>query len=270
MADESVRLGPPPAAEIYLEAELIIDACKRDRRRGGASGLRLPVRARELRAGACRGRHRLHRPAARGDRGDGRQDRIEEAGRRRGVSVVPGFIGEIRDTDRACGARSPASIGYPVMMKASAGGGGRGMRLAYSREGRAREFERRSARAERASATTASSIEKFIESPRHIEIQVLGDQHGTVLYLGERECSIQRRHQKVIEEAPSPFVTPEMREAMGEQAVALAAAVGYYSAGTVEFIAGADRSFYFLEMNTRLQVEHPVTEMSPASTWSSR
>jgi propionyl-CoA carboxylase alpha chain len=150
------------------------------------------------------------------------------------------------------------------MMKASAGGGGKGMRLAYSEQDVREGFEATKREGLASFGDDRVFIEKFIESPRHIEIQVLGDQHGTILYLGERECSIQRRHQKVVEEAPSPFVTPEMRRAMGEQAVALAKAVSYYSAGTVELIvSGADTSgtgFYFLEMNTRLQVEHPVTE----------
>ena len=155
-------------------------------------------------------------------------------------------------------------IGYPVMMKASAGGGGKGMRLAWNEQDVREGFESVKREGLASFGDDRVFIEKFIEQPRHIEIQLLGDQHGNILYLNERECSIQRRHQKVVEEAPSPFVTPEMRKAMGEQAVALARAVGYYSAGTVELIVnGADpsgKSFYFLEMNTRLQVEHPVTE----------
>ncbi|MGZ8998210.1 MAG: ATP-binding protein, partial [Allosphingosinicella sp.] len=175
-----------------------------------------------------------------------------------GVSVVPGFIGEIKDSDHAVEIAN--GIGYPVMMKASAGGGGKGMRLAFSEKDVRETFDSVRREGKASFGDDRVFIEKFVESPRHIEIQVLGDQHGNILYLGERECSIQRRHQKVVEEAPSPFVTPEMRKAMGEQAVALSRAVGYYSAGTVEFIAGSDRSFYFLEMNTRLQVEHPVTE----------
>ncbi len=179
-----------------------------------------------------------------------------------GVNVVPGFLGEIADTDEA--VRIASDIGYPVMMKASAGGGGKGMRLAYSEQDVREGFEATKREGLASFGDDRVFIEKFIESPRHIEIQLLGDQHGNVLYLGERECSIQRRHQKVVEEAPSPFVTPDMRRAMGEQAVALAKAVGYYSAGTVELIvSGADtngQGFYFLEMNTRLQVEHPVTE----------
>jgi propionyl-CoA carboxylase alpha chain len=179
-----------------------------------------------------------------------------------GVNVVPGFLGDIATTDDA--VRIAGEIGYPVMMKASAGGGGKGMRLAWSEEDVRDGFEATKREGLASFGDDRVFIEKFIEQPRHIEIQLLGDQHGNIVYLGERECSIQRRHQKVVEEAPSPFVTPGMRKAMGEQAVALARAVGYYSAGTVELIvAGNDptgESFYFLEMNTRLQVEHPVTE----------
>jgi propionyl-CoA carboxylase alpha chain len=179
-----------------------------------------------------------------------------------GVNVVPGFVGEIRDTDHAVEISN--DIGYPVMMKASAGGGGKGMRLAFSEKDVREGFESVKREGLNSFGDDRVFIEKFIEDPRHIEIQILGDQHGNIVYLNERECSIQRRHQKVVEEAPSPFVTDKMRKAMGEQCVALSRAVGYYSAGTVELIvSGADKtgeSFYFLEMNTRLQVEHPVTE----------
>jgi propionyl-CoA carboxylase alpha chain len=175
---------------------------------------------------------------------------------------VPGFLGEIADTEHAVSIAG--EIGYPVMMKASAGGGGKGMRLAWSEADVREGFEAVKREGLNSFGDDRVFIEKFIENPRHIEIQVLGDRHGNILHLNERECSIQRRHQKVVEEAPSPFVTPQMRAAMGAQAVALAEAVGYYSAGTVELIvSGADptgESFYFLEMNTRLQVEHPVTE----------
>ncbi len=171
---------------------------------------------------------------------------------------MPGFVGEIDDTEHA--VRIASEIGYPVMMKASAGGGGKGMRLAWSEADVRDGFEATKREGLASFGDDRVFIEKFIQQPRHVEIQVLGDTHGNIVYLNERDCSIQRRHQKVVEEAPSPFVTPEMRRAMGEQAVALARGVGYTSAGTVEFIAGADRSFYFLEMNTRLQVEHPVTE----------
>ena len=175
---------------------------------------------------------------------------------------MPGYLGDIATTDEA--VKIAADIGYPVMMKASAGGGGKGMRLAWSEQDVRDGFEATKREGLNSFGDDRVFIEKFIEQPRHIEIQLLGDKHGNIVYLGERECSIQRRHQKVVEEAPSPFVTPKMRKAMGEQAVALARAVGYHSAGTVELIvSGADtsgKSFYFLEMNTRLQVEHPVTE----------
>ncbi|MCL4672885.1 MAG: ATP-grasp domain-containing protein, partial [Sphingomonadaceae bacterium] len=191
-------------------------------------------------------------------------DKIEskKLAKEAGVNVVPGYVGEIEDTEHA--VRISNEIGYPVMMKASAGGGGKGMRLAYDEKDVREGFESVKREGLNSFGDDRVFIEKFILNPRHIEIQILGDKHGNVLYLNERECSIQRRHQKVVEEAPSPFVTPKMRKAMGEQCVALAKAVGYHSAGTVELIvSGADptgESFYFLEMNTRLQVEHPVTE----------
>ncbi|MGB1876792.1 MAG: biotin/lipoyl-containing protein, partial [Rhodospirillaceae bacterium] len=176
-----------------------------------------------------------------------------------GVSTVPGHMGIIKDTDEA--VKIAKSIGYPVMLKASAGGGGKGMRIARN-DAEAREgFERATSEAISSFGDDRVFIEKFVEQPRHIEIQVLADRHGNCIYVGERECSIQRRHQKVIEEAPSPFIDEKTRKAMGKQAVALAKAVDYVSAGTVEFIVDAKRNFYFLEMNTRLQVEHPVTEL---------
>ncbi|HMC91490.1 MAG TPA: acetyl/propionyl/methylcrotonyl-CoA carboxylase subunit alpha [Allosphingosinicella sp.] len=262
MADESVRLGPPPASESYLNAELIITACKET----GAEAVHpgygfLSERESFARALAEAGIAFIGPPpnaiAAMGDKIESKK--LAKAA---GVNVVPGFLGDIATTDDA--VRIAAEIGYPVMMKASAGGGGKGMRLAWSEQDVREGFEATKREGLASFADDRVFIEKFIESPRHIEIQLIGDQHGNIVYLGERECSIQRRHQKVVEEAPSPFVTPEMRKAMGEQAVALAQAVGYYSAGTVELIvSGADtsgKSFYFLEMNTRLQVEHPVTE----------
>ena len=235
MADESVRLGPAPAAESYLKAELIIDACKATGAEAVHPGYGFLQRADQLRQGAGEGRHRLHRPAAEGHRRDGRQDRIQEAGARRpGSTSSPAISTTSPTTDEA--VKIAKDIGYPVMMKASAGGGGKGMRLAYSEKDVREGFEATKREGLASFGDDRVFIEKFIEDPRHIEIQVLGDKHGNILYLGERECSIQRRHQKVIEEAPSPFVTPEMRKAMGEQAVALARAVGYYSAGTVELI----------------------------------
>ncbi|MEO6041999.1 MAG: acetyl/propionyl/methylcrotonyl-CoA carboxylase subunit alpha [Croceibacterium sp.] len=262
MADEAVHIGPSPAAESYLRADKIIAACKAT----GAEAVHpgygfLSERASFVEAQEAEGIAFIGPPAsaiaAMGDKIESKRLALAA-----GVNVVPGFVGEIADTSHA--VRIAGEIGYPVMLKASAGGGGKGMRLAWS-EAEVREGFPATQREGLASfGDDRVFIEKFIESPRHIEIQLLGDQHGTLLYLNERECSIQRRHQKVIEEAPSPFVTPDMRQRMGEQAVALARAVGYYSAGTVELIvSGADpsgASFYFLEMNTRLQVEHPVTE----------
>jgi len=262
MADECVRLGPPPASESYLNAELILDAC----RATGAEAVHpgygfLSERESFARALEEAGIVFIGPPpnaiAAMGDKIESKKIASQA-----GVNVVPGYLGDIATTDEA--VKIAADIGYPVMLKASAGGGGKGMRLAYSEKDVREGFESVKREGLASFGDDRVFIEKFIEQPRHIEIQLLGDQHGTILYLGERECSIQRRHQKVVEEAPSPFVTPEMRRAMGEQAVALARAVGYYSAGTVELIvSGADptgKSFYFLEMNTRLQVEHPVTE----------
>ncbi|MGH6616599.1 biotin carboxylase N-terminal domain-containing protein [Sphingomonas sp.] len=262
MADEAVRLGPPPAGESYLLADLILLAAKET----GADCIHPGygfLSERESFAKACAeaGIAFVGPPpnaiAAMGDKIESKK--LAKAA---GVNVVPGFLGEIADTDEA--VKIAAEIGYPVMMKASAGGGGKGMRLAYSEQDVREGFEATKREGLASFGDDRVFIEKFIESPRHIEIQVMGDQHGNIVYLGERECSIQRRHQKVVEEAPSPFVTPEMRKAMGEQAVALARAVGYFSAGTVELIvSGADttgQGFYFLEMNTRLQVEHPVTE----------
>ncbi|HEY0148410.1 MAG TPA: acetyl/propionyl/methylcrotonyl-CoA carboxylase subunit alpha [Allosphingosinicella sp.] len=262
MADEAVRLGPPPASESYLNAELIILACKET----GAEAVHpgygfLSERESFARALEEAGIAFIGPPpnaiAAMGDKIESKK--LAKAA---GVNVVPGFLGDIASTDDA--VRIAGEIGYPVMMKASAGGGGKGMRLAWSEQDVREGFEATKREGLASFGDDRVFIEKFIESPRHIEIQLIGDKHGKILYLGERECSIQRRHQKVVEEAPSPFVSPEMRRAMGEQAVALARAVGYFSAGTVELIvSGADttgKSFYFLEMNTRLQVEHPVTE----------
>ncbi len=188
-------------------------------------------------------------------------DKIEskKAAAKAKVSTVPGYMGEIADAKHA--VKIAEEIGYPVMIKASAGGGGKGMRIAFNRKEVEEGFGSARSEAKASFGDDRIFIEKFIVNPRHIEIQVLGDKHGNVIYLGERECSIQRRNQKVIEEAPSPLLDEKTRKAMGEQAVALAKAVGYDSAGTVEFVAGQDRSFFFLEMNTRLQVEHPVTEL---------
>ena len=262
MADEAVHIGPSAASESYLIADKIIAACKQT----GADAVHpgygfLSERTSFAEALAAEGIAFVGPPvnaiAAMGDKIESKKLALKA-----GVNVVPGFVGEIDDTEHA--VRISAEIGYPVMMKASAGGGGKGMRLAYNEQDVREGFEATKREGLNSFGDDRVFIEKFILNPRHIEIQILGDKHGNVLYLNERECSIQRRHQKVVEEAPSPFVTPKMRKAMGEQCVALAQAVGYYSAGTVELIvSGADpsgESFYFLEMNTRLQVEHPVTE----------
>ncbi|MEP0390789.1 MAG: acetyl/propionyl/methylcrotonyl-CoA carboxylase subunit alpha [Erythrobacter sp.] len=262
MADEAVHIGASPAAESYLIPEKIIAACKET----GAEAVHpgygfLSERASFVEALEAENIAFIGPPAgaiaAMGDKIESKK-LAKEAG----VNVVPGFVGEIRDTDHAVEIAN--EITYPVMMKASAGGGGKGMRLAYSEKDVREGFEATKREGLNSFGDDRVFIEKFIENPRHIEIQILGDKHGNVLYLNERECSIQRRHQKVVEEAPSPFVTEKMRKAMGEQCVALSKAVDYHSAGTVELIvSGADKtgeSFYFLEMNTRLQVEHPVTE----------
>ncbi|MDR6850606.1 propionyl-CoA carboxylase alpha chain [Sphingomonas sp. BE123] len=262
MADEAVRLGPAPAAESYLKAELILAAAKAT----GADAIHPGygfLSERESFAKACaEAGIAFVGPPANAIAAMGDKIESKKLAKAAGVNVVPGYLGEIADTDEA--VRIASDIGYPVMMKASAGGGGKGMRLAWSEQDVREGFEATKREGLASFGDDRVFIEKFIEQPRHIEIQLIGDQHGNILYLGERECSIQRRHQKVVEEAPSPFVTPEMRRKMGEQAVALARAVGYYSAGTVELIvSGADKTgdgFYFLEMNTRLQVEHPVTE----------
>ncbi len=259
MADEAVHIGAAAAVESYLVIGKIIDACQRT----GADAVHpgygfLSERAAFPRALAQAGISFIGpNPQAI----DAMGDKIEskKAAAAAGVSTVPGYMGIIETVDEA--VKIAAGIGYPVMIKASAGGGGKGMRIAHSdtecREG----FALAKAEAKASFGDDRLFLEKFITNPRHIEIQVLGDKHGNVIHLGERECSIQRRNQKVIEEAPSPLLNDTTRKAMGGQAVALAKAVNYDSAGTVEFVVAQDQSFYFLEMNTRLQVEHPVTEL---------
>ncbi len=259
LADESVFIGAAPAAESYLVADKIVAAC----RETGAEAVHPGFGFLSENAGFAK------RLAAEGivfigpNPGaiEAMGDKIESkkfAGRAN-VSVVPGHVGEIDDTAHAL--KIAGEIGYPVMIKASAGGGGKGIRVAWKEKDVEEGFPAVRAEAKASFGDDRIFIEKFIESPRHIEIQVLGDKHGNVVHLFERECSIQRRNQKVIEEAPSPLLDAVTRAAMGAQAVALAKAVNYDSAGTVEFVAGQDKSFYFLEMNTRLQVEHPVTEL---------
>ncbi|MEO6433064.1 MAG: acetyl/propionyl/methylcrotonyl-CoA carboxylase subunit alpha [Sphingomicrobium sp.] len=262
MADEAVRLGPAPAAESYLKADLIIAACKSTGAEAVHPGYGFLSERESFAKALAKEKIAFIGPPPKAIAAMGDKIESKKLAQAAGVNIVPGFLGDIATTEEA--VKIAADIGYPVMMKASAGGGGKGMRLAYSEKDVREGFEATKREGLASFGDDRVFIEKFIEAPRHIEIQVLGDQHGNVLYLGERECSIQRRNQKVVEEAPSPFVTPAMRKSMGEQAVALAKAVGYFSAGTVELIVnGADssgESFYFLEMNTRLQVEHPVTE----------
>jgi propionyl-CoA carboxylase alpha chain len=259
MADEAVHIGPAPAAQSYLVMDKIIAAC----RQTGADAVHpgygfLSERAEFAQALAAAGIAFIGpNPKAIAAMGD--KIAAKKAAIAAGVSTVPGHAGAVASAAEA--KRAADGIGYPVMIKASAGGGGKGMRVAHSAAEIAEGFERARSEAKSSFGDDRILIEKFITNPRHIEIQLLGDQHGNVVYLHERECSIQRRNQKVLEEAPSPLLDAKTRKAMGEQAVALAKAVNYDSAGTVEFVAGQDRSFYFLEMNTRLQVEHPVTEM---------
>jgi len=262
MADEAVHIGASPASESYLIADKIIAACKATGAEAVHPGYGFLSERTSFAEALAKENIAFIGPPVNAIAAMGDKIESKKLAKEAGVNVVPGFVGEIRDTEHAVEISN--EIGYPVMMKASAGGGGKGMRLAYDEKDVREGFEATKREGLNSFGDDRVFIEKFILNPRHIEIQILGDQHGNTLYLNERECSIQRRHQKVVEEAPSPFVSPAMRKAMGEQCVALAKAVGYYSAGTVELIvSGADptgESFYFLEMNTRLQVEHPVTE----------
>ncbi len=259
MADEAVHIGPPVAAESYLVIDKILDAI----RSTGAEAVHpgygfLSERAAFAEALDAAGVAFIGPPVgaieAMGDKITSKKLAAEA-----GVSTVPGYMGLIESPEEA--VRIAEEIGFPVMIKASAGGGGKGMRIAWNAQDAQEGYQASKNEAAASFGDDRIFIEKFVTQPRHIEIQVLGDTHGNIVYLGERECSIQRRNQKVVEEAPSPFLDEETRRAMGEQSVALARAVDYCSAGTVEFIVDPDRNFYFLEMNTRLQVEHPVTEL---------
>jgi propionyl-CoA carboxylase alpha chain len=259
MADEAVHIGPPPAAQSYLVAERIIEACKAT----GAEAVHPGYGFLSERASFCAALEKegivFIGPKPRAIEAMGDKIESKKFANAAKVSTVPGYLGVIVDADHA--VRIAAEIGYPVMIKASAGGGGKGMRIAWNEAETREGFQSSKNEAKASFGDDRVFIEKFVVEPRHIEIQVLGDAHGNVIYLGERECSIQRRNQKVVEEAPSPFLDEATRRAMGEQSVALARAVDYQSAGTVEFIVDKERNFYFLEMNTRLQVEHPVTEL---------
>ncbi len=259
MADEAVNIGPPPASESYIVIDKIMQAIRdtgADAVHPGYGFLsenRVFAEALEAEGVAFVG------PPASAIESMGDKITSKKIAQDAGVSTVPGHMGLIEDAAEAI--KISGEIGYPVMLKASAGGGGKGMRIAWNEGEVAEGFQASKNEAASSFGDDRMFIEKFVTQPRHIEIQVLADQHGNAVYLGERECSIQRRNQKVIEEAPSPFLDEATRKAMGEEAVALAKAVGYTSAGTVEFIVDGDRNFYFLEMNTRLQVEHPVTEL---------
>jgi propionyl-CoA carboxylase alpha chain len=259
MADEALDIGPSASSQSYLVIDKIVQACidsGADAVHPGYGFLSENSQFRDALDAAGitfigPGKHAIQ------SMGDKITSKLiaEEAG----VNTIPGYTDVVRDAEHA--VEVSADIGYPVMLKASAGGGGKGMRVAWNEDECRDGFAKATNEARSSFGDTRIFIEKYIQQPRHIEIQVMADSHGTVVYLGERECSIQRRHQKVIEEAPSPFLDEATRQKMGEQSCALARAVDYQSAGTVEFIADADMNFYFLEMNTRLQVEHPVTEL---------
>ncbi len=259
MADEAVHIGPPPANQSYIVIDKVMDAI----RQSGAQAVHpgygfLSENSKFAEALEAEGVAFVGPPVG-AIESMGDKITSKKIAQDAGVSTVPGYMGLIEDADEA--VKISQQIGYPVMIKASAGGGGKGMRIAWNDEEAREGFQSSKNEAANSFGDDRIFIEKFVTQPRHIEIQVLCDSHGNGIYLGERECSIQRRNQKVVEEAPSPFLDPETRKAMGEQAVALAKAVNYASAGTVEFIVDGEKNFYFLEMNTRLQVEHPVTEL---------
>jgi len=259
MADTAVYIGPAPAAESYLVIDRIVAACQTSGAEAVHPGYGFLSEREAFPIALTKAGVVFIGPNPKAIAAMGDKIESKKAAAAARVSTVPGHLGVIEDERQA--TRIADEIGYPVMIKASAGGGGKGMRVAHSRAEVAEGFARARSEAKSSFGDDRVFIEKFIIDPRHIEIQVLGDRHGNVIHLGERECSIQRRNQKVIEESPSPLIDAATRERMGAQAVALAKAVGYDSAGTVEFVAGQDKSFYFLEMNTRLQVEHPVTEL---------
>ncbi len=259
MADEAVHIGPPPAAESYIVIDKIMDAIKATGAEAVHPGYGFLSENKKFAEALEAAGVAFIGPPAGAIESMGDKITSKKIAADAGVSTVPGHMGLIEDDDEA--VKISGQIGYPVMLKASAGGGGKGMRIAWSEDEVREGFQASKNEAASSFGDDRMFIEKFVTQPRHIEIQVLADSHGNCVYLGERECSIQRRNQKVIEEAPSPFLDPATRKAMGEQACALAQAVGYTSAGTVEFIVDGEKNFYFLEMNTRLQVEHPVTEL---------
>ncbi|MFD0916447.1 acetyl-CoA carboxylase biotin carboxylase subunit [Pseudahrensia aquimaris] len=259
MADEAIHIGPPAANESYIVIDKIMDAIKASGAQAVHPGYGFLSENPKFAEALKKANVAFIGPPVGAIEAMGDKITSKKLAQEAGVSTVPGHMGLIEDADEA--VKIASEIGYPVMIKASAGGGGKGMRIAWDDAGAREGFQSSKNEAANSFGDDRIFIEKFVTQPRHIEIQVLADSHGNCIYLGERECSIQRRNQKVIEEAPSPFLDEKTRKAMGEQAVALAQAVDYSSAGTVEFIVDGDRNFYFLEMNTRLQVEHPVTEL---------
>ncbi|MEM5519754.1 acetyl/propionyl/methylcrotonyl-CoA carboxylase subunit alpha [Sulfitobacter sp. AS59] len=259
MADEAIHIGPPPANQSYIVIDKVMAAIKESGAQAVHPGYGfLSENSKFAEALAAAGVAFVGPPVGAIEK-MGDKITSKKIAQEAGVSTVPGYMGLIADADEA--VKISNEVGYPVMLKASAGGGGKGMRIAWNDEEAREGFQSSKNEAANSFGDDRIFIEKFVTQPRHIEIQVLCDSHGNGIYLGERECSIQRRNQKVVEEAPSPFLDEATRKAMGEQSVALAQAVGYASAGTVEFIVDGDKNFYFLEMNTRLQVEHPVTEL---------
>ena len=259
MADEAINIGPAASAQSYLVIDKIIQACKDSGADAVHPGYGFLSENSLFRDALDEAGIIFIGPGKKAIESMGDKITSKLIAEKAGVNCIPGYTDVVRDADHA--VEISAGIGYPVMLKASAGGGGKGMRVAWDDANCRDGFERATNEARSSFGDTRIFIEKYIQQPRHIEIQVMADGYGNVIYLGERECSIQRRHQKVIEEAPSPFLNEATRQKMGEQSCALAKAVDYQSAGTVEFIADADMNFYFLEMNTRLQVEHPVTEL---------
>ncbi|WP_439138731.1 acetyl-CoA carboxylase biotin carboxylase subunit [Roseicyclus sp.] len=259
MADEAIHIGPAPASESYIVIDKIMAAIKESGAEAVHPGYGFLSENMKFAEALDKLGVAFVGPPTGAIEAMGDKITSKKIAAEAGVSTVPGYMGLIADADEA--VKISNEIGYPVMIKASAGGGGKGMRIAWNDTETREGFQASKNEAKSSFGDDRIFIEKFVTQPRHIEIQVLADSHGNTVYLGERECSIQRRNQKVIEEAPSPFLDAETRRAMGEQACALARAVGYTSAGTVEFIVDGSRNFYFLEMNTRLQVEHPVTEL---------
>ena len=258
-ADEKVLIGPPPSAQSYLLIDKIIEACKQTGAQAVHPGYGFLSEKEAFQTALAKAGITFIGPDAHAIYAMGDKIESKKLAQKAGVSTVPGHLAAIPNADEA--VKIAQKIGYPVMIKASAGGGGKGMRIAYNDAEAHEGFGSATNEAKASFADDRVFVEKYVEEPRHIEIQLIADGHGNCIYLWERECSIQRRHQKVIEEAPSPFLDAKTRKAMGEQAVALAKVVKYKSAGTVEFIVDKNRNFYFLEMNTRLQVEHPVTEL---------